>query len=368
MRIAVIGAGILGTSVAFRLQKYRGFEVILVDRGWPGTGTTSANYAWVNANEKLPKEYFNLNHAGLEEYMRLQRELPGAPLFHQGGNLSWTTNEDGSRELEERVERLHSWGYEAHWRKGSEVNSDLEPQIAFPSKDTPVAYFPREGWVDAPLLTSRLAQLAEGEGAELRFGESLEAVRIVAGAVKSIRLSGGETLSVAALVNAGGPWADEISSLAGVPLPLSPTRGLLVSLELEEQPIRRLIHTDYVNLRPATRGRVVLHHDSVDKMLWEHPEDVQGLASALLERAISIVPVLERAKISEVQVSVRPIPEDGLSCVGEVKELSGYYEAVTHSGVTLGPLLGRLLAEEIASGEPSSLLSFFQAERFSRTL
>ncbi|MDP8974517.1 MAG: FAD-binding oxidoreductase, partial [Actinomycetota bacterium] len=47
-----------------------------------------------------------------------------------------------------------------------------------------------------------------------------------------------------------------------------------------------------------------------------------------------------------------------------VAELPGYYEAVTHSGVTLGPLLGRLLAQEILSGEVDDLISPFRPDRF----
>jgi glycine/D-amino acid oxidase-like deaminating enzyme len=67
-----------------------------------------------------------------------------------------------------------------------------------------------------------------------------------------------------------------------------------------------------------------------------------------------------------VRVGVRPIPEDGLPCVGAVPELPGYYETVTHSGVTLGPLLGRLLTREILEGEVAGLISPFRPARFAR--
>ncbi len=60
------------------------------------------------------------------------------------------------------------------------------------------------------------------------------------------------------------------------------------------------------------------------------------------------------------------MPEDGLPCVGAVAEIPGYYEAVTHSGVTLGPLLGRLLAREILAGEVDALISPFRPDRFAR--
>ncbi|MBD0356042.1 MAG: FAD-binding oxidoreductase [Rubrobacter sp.] len=93
---------------------------------------------------------------------------------------------------------------------------------------------------------------------------------------------------------------------------------------------------------------------------------IDSLSRELLERARRVVPTLEGAKVEDVRVGVRPMPEDGLPCVGAVSELPGYYEAVTHSGVTLGPLLGRLLAREILGGEVDSLISLFRPARFAR--
>lgn len=70
MRIAVIGAGIVGASVAFRLAR-GGARVWLLDEAGPASGTTSSSFAWVNANSKTAREYFELNRAGMEEYLWL---------------------------------------------------------------------------------------------------------------------------------------------------------------------------------------------------------------------------------------------------------------------------------------------------------
>jgi glycine/D-amino acid oxidase-like deaminating enzyme len=104
----------------------------------------------------------------------------------------------------------------------------------------------------------------------------------------------------------------------------------------------------------------------IDQKLEDDGASEDSLSRELLERARRVVPTLEGAKAEPVRVSVRPIPEDGLPCVGAVSELPGYYEAVTHSGVTLGPLLGHLLAREILDGEVDSLISRFRPDRFAR--
>src|SRR5207248_10672435 len=64
MRCIVIGAGIIGTTVALRLAQ-RGAAVTLLDQGLPGGGTTGTTFAWVNASAKEPRSYFDLNAAGM---------------------------------------------------------------------------------------------------------------------------------------------------------------------------------------------------------------------------------------------------------------------------------------------------------------
>jgi len=77
--------------------------------------------------------------------------------------------------------------------------------------------------------------------------------------------------------------------------------------------------------------------------------------------------MLTTASLAQARIGVRPIPRDGLPCVGGVSAVSGYYEAVTDSGVTLGPLVGRLLAQEILTGMAGALLAPFRPDRFARS-
>jgi len=367
LRAAVIGAGIVGASVAFRLAGRGAARVWIVDKSGPGSGTTSASFAWVNANDKTPRDYFELNHAGLEEHLQLRDELPDeAPWLHSGGNLEWAEDKEALKALINRVERLRSWGYATEWRKARHVNELLEPNVAFPSPDTPVAFFPKEAWVDAPQLAHAFVGLARQKGVETRFGVAVKEIETDGGRVSALLLRGGERLPVDAVVNAAGPKADKVAALLGRTLPLRAKEGLLVRLSVEENVIGRLVHTPQVNLRPDGTERIVVHHSSVDQKLEDDGVSEDSLCQELLERARRVVPALEGAKVEDVRVGVRPIPEDGLPCVGAVPDLPGYYETVTHSGVTLGPLLGRLLTREILDGEVAGLISPFRPARFAR--
>lgn len=365
-RVAVIGAGIVGASVAFRLARSGTARVWIVDEFQPGTGTTSSSLAWINANNKTPREYFELNRAGLKEHVKLREELPGgAPWLNPYGNLEWAGDEEALEGLHRRVERLRSWGYAAEWWEASRVNEAMEPNIDFPSPDTPVAFFSEETWADAPRLANALVELSRKDGAEVRFGTAVEALETKGERVAVVCLRGGERLPVDAVVNAAGPGAGRVAALLGLSLPLGLKKGLLLRLAVRGDPLGRLLHSPQVDIRPDGPERVLAHHASIDDELEDGAGEAH-LCSELLERARRVLPALENAKVEVAKVGVRPIPEDGFPCVGAVSAAPGYFEAVTHSGVTLGPLVGRLLAQEVLAGVVDPLIAPFRPDRFAR--
>ncbi|HLI52475.1 MAG TPA: FAD-dependent oxidoreductase, partial [Thermomicrobiaceae bacterium] len=271
MSVVVIGAGAVGSSIAFRLAE-GGARVTLIDRAEPAAGTSSRSFAWANSNQKLPRDYFELNYAGLRLHRALAQELGSAPWFHPGGNLIFATDSDGIDKLEQRVARLREWGYAAEWRKAADVRRRLEPDIAFPSDDLPVAYFPEEGWGDAPQLVRAMVELAQRHGATTIFGQAVTGIQQAGGQVSGVRLSNGRIIGCDAVVNAAGAAADRIARLLGLPLPLGPTPGLLVRVYAGVNPVSRLVHAPDVNIRPDGPGHLLLGHEDIDARLGKQRE------------------------------------------------------------------------------------------------
>jgi glycine/D-amino acid oxidase-like deaminating enzyme len=112
----------------------------------------------------------------------------------------------------------------------------------------------------------------------------------------------------------------------------------------------------------------MLHADDLDQQVQADatPDSCMPLARELLARASAAVPSLAQAEPEAARIGVRPIPADGLSAVGSVDGLAGYYVVVTHSGVTLAALLGQLAAQEIIAGESIALLAPFRPARLLR--
>lgn len=359
-RIAVVGAGIVGSSVAFRLAQ-AGASVTVIDRDRVASGTTAASFAWLNANAKRPHEYFELNRSGMAEHLRLRDELADAPWLHYGGMLTWPSSPQAATELAERVDRLTAWGYTAEWWPGTEVTKHLEPDLAIPD-DRTAAFFPHEGWIDAPRLATTLLTLAQASGAQILEATTVTAVEKGAQGAMALRLADGHTLQADAVVNAAGTGAPDVAATFDRELPLAPTTGLLVRVHAEHTPLRRVLRGPRLNARPDRPGRILLHMEEIDQRLRDG-ENRTCLARELVQRAQDTMPAAGPFDITDITAGTRPIPADGFPVLGAVPSRPGYYEAVTHSGVTLGPLVGRLLTHEILGGAADPLAEPFRADR-----
>jgi glycine/D-amino acid oxidase-like deaminating enzyme len=158
----------------------------------------------------------------------------------------------------------------------------------------------------------------------------------------------------------------------GAEVPVEPKPGLLaVTTPVPAGALGRVVYAPGVHLRPDPSGGIRLGADDVDRMVddeyeeWPlEPAPPPPWSYALLDRARAVLPALEAADLDHVRIGVRPVPADGYTVAGRLPEWGNVYVAVTHSGVTLGPLLGRLLAEEITNGVRDPLLADFRPERF----
>ena len=348
MRAIVVGAGIVGAAVAFHLAR-TGVRVKVVERDRPAEGTTATSFARLSAFDKEPEAYFRLNYAGMREHTHLATALPDAGWYHRCGSLIW---ESGDGLLSERVARFERWGYPLRWREPAELAAGLVP----PSVRR-VLHVPEEGWVDAPALARSLLAEAQRQRAQVVLGEPVTGLARSAGGGWQVVLGSGRQLSGNVVVNAAGAAAGQVAALAGIRLDLVPSRGLLADLAVNGADITQTVHTDKVSVRPAGPGRVMVRADQVDRRLGAEPDAArETLCQDLVHLARAAVPGLRDATVIGARTGVRVIPKGGYPSVGGVSDVPGYYQAATHSGVILAPLIGRLLAGEITHGHVHELL------------
>jgi glycine/D-amino acid oxidase-like deaminating enzyme len=122
-----------------------------------------------------------------------------------------------------------------------------------------------------------------------------------------------------------------------------------------------------LNVRPAGDGLLKLHSYQADALIQGPTPNHAAARAQLRSRAQALLPALGASNLLRAHVGIRPIPPDGLPVVGPLDGVEGMHTVVTHSAAHLGPLLGRLLADELA-GTPSPLLNTFRPQRLDGTV
>jgi glycine/D-amino acid oxidase-like deaminating enzyme len=364
--VAVIGLGIVGASAAYALA-LAGARVIALDAGVAGTGTSRTSFAWVNSVHKEPEVYHRLNAEGLAAHHALAAELGADGGFHAGGSLEWAEDDDKVGELRALVQRLAGRGYRAAWISREQA-LEMEPGLAIPAGAREVVLYAAEGWLDAPRAIARLLAAAKEKGAEIRERTGIRSFRTRGERVGALVVDGGEIEAASVLVCVG-PATRAFLAPLGAALPVGRVPGILAVTSRPAQALGRVVHAPGIHLRPDASGGLLLGGTDVDGLIDEatSPEEARVVAGRLLERAARVFPAAKDVRIVDARIGVRPMPADGHTIAGRVPGLANAWMLATHSGVTLGPLLGRLIAEEIVGGTPSAVLAPFRPARFLTT-
>jgi glycine/D-amino acid oxidase-like deaminating enzyme len=366
LRVLIVGAGIVGASVALRLAD-SGAEVIVLEGRVPGSGTTAASISWLSSFPQLasaPPGDRNLRDRLEQEFHQLEDEVgPGA--CHWTGTLTWA---GGDAETEKRL----AGDYQLARQRGADVvvlpgkeAQQLEPAF-YVAPDAPVYWERGGGWVDAPALAVRILAAAEQRGARVVTGSPVDVIERRDGRVTAVVTTDGERFPGDVIVNAAGSWAAHVASLAGCTLPLDLRPGLLVQSEDlgPGQPHHVLNGPDFY-VRPDPGGGVALHWRGESLYLaQEHRLNGPG-ADEVFDAVAKWIPSLQGTRPKAAKVGIRPVPPGG-PVVGWHPQAKGFYVVVSHGGVGWAPTWGRLVTQELTTGRSPVELARWRPDRFIR--
>ena len=103
-KIVVIGAGIVGASIAFNISRRPDVDLTLIDRSQPGSVATGHSFAWLNSFSKEPDHYHDLNRRSLNMWDRFARRIDAQAAVTWGGELRWVSEQSDATELRGRVD------------------------------------------------------------------------------------------------------------------------------------------------------------------------------------------------------------------------------------------------------------------------
>jgi glycine/D-amino acid oxidase-like deaminating enzyme len=357
--VVVVGAGILGCSIAVHLVD-RGVRPVLIDPERPGQGTSTGSFASVSALGKDPVAWFQLACAGVSGWTRFAGRLGGDVGLRRAGEVRWASDPEAGRRLTRLVAGSRDRGYPVRT-----VDADELGRLLPDARIGPVAaasFAPNDGQVEPPLVLQACRAALEEAGVRMLPGRARvhlddDGVRVEVGT---------ETLRPRTTVLAAGAEAVQVAAEAGLEVQTVSSPGMLV----QTRPLPPL--TDRVVYLPGDPGPPVHLRQRADGsvLIGERTQETvatdPGLhhARALLAQAARFFPVLAGVPVDRWWLAYRAMPADRLPIVGPLPWLDSLYLAVSHSGVTVAPVLGRLVAKEVTEQVPDGLLAPFRPGRF----
>jgi D-amino-acid dehydrogenase len=181
-------------------------------------------------------------------------------------------------------------------------------------------------------------------------------------------VAGGEEHAAGWVVIAAGAWSAALGAPLGVRIPVAPQRGQICHLHLPDAdtggwPVVGGLRDHYIVCWPG--GRVVAGATRETGSGFHPQTTARGIVEVLGE-ALRVAPGLAAASLAEIRVGLRPASPDGRPMLGPVPGIAGLLVATGHgpSGLLLGPLSAKLVAEVVTRGAAAAELAPFDVARF----
>jgi glycine oxidase len=363
--VIVVGAGAIGTSIAYQLAK-GGASVTVFDRGQVGGGATgaSAGMIQINPDRTTPAALSTLELESARLFPALAAELRERTGMDVGYRPSPLLHLALQAEEESPLRAHRAWqadhGVAVSWLDRTAA-LDLEPGL---NPDVRAAlYYPNDHQLMPLALARALARTAVDLGAMVREGAAVDRLLTAGDRVVGVAI-GGERVHAGEVVIANGAWASSWSETLQTPIPVRPVRGQMVAL--------RTIGTGLRHVVSSLEGYILTKADgttyvgtTVEEAGYDARPTAAGIAR-LLALAPRLVPRLGDATFTAAWAGLRPGTADGRPLIGRLPGWQGVTLAAGHfrDGILLAPITGELVADLLAGRRPRQPVDDFDPGRF----
>lgn len=373
MHIGVIGAGIIGISVAYHLAD-RGMEVTVFDKGRPGMGSTGRANGGIRAQFTSPINVA-LSQRSIEVWETFEDVFETDIAYRRPGYLFLARETTTARRFQENVETQRAFDVPSRYLDPADA-TDICPELSA-EHFVGATYSPEDGFADPHLALQGYLAQATDLGVDICGKTAVtDIVTDGDGVVRAIETSHG-THAVDFAINAAGPWATQVARFIGQTIPVSPRRRALAVLEPEvavpdSVPLTVDVDLD-THFRPERDGNVVAggFFDETDPEQdpdrWSESVSLDW-AATLIERLSTCADYFGEdtlyrrgwAGLYAVTPDHHPIIEEASPGFINVVGFSGH-------GFMHSPATGQVVADLVERGETSIVdLAKLDAGRFER--
>lgn len=363
--VVIIGAGVIGCSTAYHLAKSGSLDIAVLEMDQVGAGSSSKSAAMLSLQFAHDKEIAQMAKYSYGRYMEFEDEINSSVDFKKIGWMS-IASDDGADRLLRRAATLASLGIETEILTPEEVKK-VYPELEV--NDVVVGTWGSDdGSFDPHMIMWGYIRRAKELGVRLHEGVKAYDLDIRNGSIKGVTTSEGY-LATKIVVNAGGPWAQEIGSWAGLEIPiLNSARTIIVTDVIPDIPATRPFVEDVEMewyFRPEGDGLLIGMGDKRVSNLDVQLD--QEMVVEIIRVATQRVPSLEQARLLTSWTGIRPLTPDEKPIVGSAPSIEGLLLSCGWGGMgfILAPVAGELIAEYIHEGAARTFdINSLTIERF----
>lgn len=369
--VIIVGAGVIGCSVAFQLARMGQRDVVVLEReALPGTGSTSRANGGIRA-QFTTEANVKMSLLSMEILDALEEEIGNPPAYRKAGYLFLTDSPAKLAAMERAADFQRGFGVDVEVLDAAEVRRRV-PWVS----GTGLAggtFGARDGFVDPGRLCGFFASAAAHDGVTFRFGrEVVAAEEKECGFV--LRTADGGAYAAPVVVNAAGAWSRRLGRLLGLDLPVDPVRRhLFLTGPIRDLPSEIPMTID------ADTGVLVRREGECVLVAWSNADEPPGFDTTydpefplrFAEALEARFPSVAAAGIDQKRswAGLYEVTPDHHAILGPVPGRSGLLLATGFSGhgVMHAPAAGRCVAEMILRGRSESVdVAALSLERFAR--
>ncbi|MBV9073777.1 MAG: FAD-binding oxidoreductase [Acidobacteria bacterium] len=353
--VIIIGGGIVGSSIAYHLTELGIRNVLVIEREThQGKGSTGKSMGGVRAQFTTPVN-IQMSLYSIPFYAAFDERLGHPAGYRPQGYLFVATRPAHLQYLEKNQQLQKSLGLKDVRMVAAADIVAMVPQLR--SDDILGGSFcSTDGFVDPYSAMTGFIKRAAENGAIVWKSTEVTGILKEGGRVAGVTTTRGE-VRAPAVVNAAGAWAAQIAAMAGMDLPVSPLRRMLIPTE----PFDDVSHeipmvidmTNGFHFRPESRGFLLAWNDPQETPGYKFDFDPEFIEK-VLTRAADRVPCFENLAVNPKRAwaGLYEMSPDHHGIIGEFPELPGFYAANGFSGhgVMHAPATGKIVADLIASG------------------
>lgn len=378
--VVIIGAGITGCSAAYYLSEF-GSDIEVIDSGGLGeqsTTQTAGNLHFQLSYHAMKGTEEEFAHHTLirelnDESDRLWSELAATLSPHmevtQRGGIVVAESERDLEVLKRKVEMERAAGFETVYLEGAALREKV-PELA--ERVIGGSWHAREGHVNARVVCYELARVAQERGVAFRLDTHVTALRRQSGHW-SVTTASGDRIRAQHVVIAAGAWTTRVAALADVTIPVD-VYGL--NMGITEKCTRRMTNLVMHASRPLSikqmaDGNIMIGGGRpasvrlTDTALSYRAEPLPTSILAGLDDVARVIPAAQGLRLLRSWQGLLATPIDELPIIGPVPGCTDLFVSVAgHTGFTLGPSCGRIVAQLIAGRRPDVAIDHFAPDRF----